>query len=309
MASFPDSPAWEDILLPAPPTPKEGGDVESRIVNIEKYLHSIFVSFMELNSALEAGWLIRDPRVISLTADKIQANTIFSQDLYLGSNKKIKLLGSQDLITVEDNQAIPQVRVRIGKLGTGNKQWGIEVMDDTGTVRFRASNITEIDGAVIKDATIVGAKILDGAVSTTKVATSAINSISKASAVSSVNILTITETSVLSITKNIFSTSSEVAIYATCSVQVQAGTTAPTQTQATLRLRRGGVAGTLLDTMRTRVPLSANDVYVVPVTFAYIDSGVFGSQTYNITAKMESTINIASATLLDLHMQVVEHMR
>lgn len=170
MANFPDTPAWEDVLLPAPPVLKEGDDRDKFLKQVEKYLHSVFVSFMELNSALESGWLIRNPRVVSLDASKITAGTIFTQDLYIGSNQGIQLLGSQDLIIVKDKQATPQTRVRIGKLGTASDDWGIEVTDSAGNVRFRAGNTTYINGAIIVDATITNSKLADGSVTDPKVA-------------------------------------------------------------------------------------------------------------------------------------------
>lgn len=314
MANFPTNPAWEDIMLPSPPIKQEGQDVETRLANIEKYLHSVFVSFMELNSAIETGWLIKDARVLSLQASKIVANSIFTNVLYLGSEKKITLDAPNNIITVTDNQPTPQTRVRIGKLGTGNQQYGIEVMDSTGIVRFRASNVTEIDGAILKDATITGAKIVDATLSGVKLVDSAIttnkvssNAISKTASarVTSVS-LTTTEQTLVSLNFTVSSTTSDILVFGTLYVSIAASASGMYTGNAVFNLYRGT---TQLDTLQATIPTPASTTSQVPVTFAFYDTGVSGVQTYKIAGRVTSTTNLTSATALFPDIKVVELKR
>jgi hypothetical protein len=169
MSSYITTPAFEDTLLPPPPILQSGKEAEF-LRDMEKYLQQLHVVFNDLQVSINAGWLIKNPRVISIDADKITANTTFTQDLFAGINKNIQILGTSDVIQIKDKQSPPKTRVKLGKLGTANDDWGIEVTDNTGTVRFRAGNTTYINGAIIVDATITTTKLANNSVTNDKVA-------------------------------------------------------------------------------------------------------------------------------------------
>lgn len=172
--SYPTAPAIENINLPAPPLLKAGQE-EKFLKGVSNYLNNVFLAFADIGTAIRNGWLVQDVRLVNLTADTILAGSILTGDLTVGAEESIVINGATNQITVKDNQASPVTRVTIGKLGSGTTQYGVEVKDASGTVRFRTSDVTEIDGAIIKNATITGAKIIDAEITTSKIDDNAVN--------------------------------------------------------------------------------------------------------------------------------------
>jgi hypothetical protein len=97
--------------------------------------------------------------VLDLDADTITADSIFTQDLYVGAsgNGSIGLLGTTTQITVTDENG--QDRIIMGELGTGNTNWGIQAIDENGDVVFQTGSTTFIDGVIINNASINDAQI------------------------------------------------------------------------------------------------------------------------------------------------------
>lgn len=150
-------------------------DVDLYLKDIERTLKKVGGVINELGIAVEASHAVDQSRILNLTADNIFANNIITEDLTVGSDGNIILSGLQDTIDIFDNQAIPELRVRIGKLGATATEWGIQVMDSAGVVKFQSSTATFIDGAIITNATIASAKIInvDGSIIDTNSITSA----------------------------------------------------------------------------------------------------------------------------------------
>ncbi len=290
--SFPNAPAAEDLILPAPPV-LEAGKEQQFLKAVEQYLKSVFLTFTDLDTSIKQGWLIKDARIVNLDASKITANSILTQVLYVG-NQKFALDGTQTLLIIQDNQATPTTRVKIGKLGTGNQQYGIQVMDNTGTVKFQASDTTFIDGAVITNATITGSKIVtDGStgVSTSNINTNAISGFGQTS-FSSVAFGT-TETNLGSVTISVNNTGDGVIIASSGYSLIYTNGTV-TQIQITTRLYRDAtVIATQITAWETT---SVAATYAVPISFSYIDSGVAGSHTYKITNQVtQGSIGVSSS--------------
>lgn len=155
--NYPTAPTVEEAILPNPPKFKKGRE-EKFLQDLDNYMNSIFLSFNDLGISIRNGWLVEGARVISLTADKVFANNIITDNLKLGSEENITLDGTADLIKVVDDNGT--TRVRIGKLGSSNTQWGIDVSDASGSLKFSSSTSTFIDGSIISNATITDSKIV-----------------------------------------------------------------------------------------------------------------------------------------------------
>lgn len=159
--TFPGAPSFADATIPPMPTLKEGESAQAYVERLAPALTGLQLAIMDMQGSIADGWLIEGLRVIDLEAVTITADSIFTQDLYIGSdgNGSIGLLGTQTLIKVVDEAG--QTRIEIGDFGASNSDWGIKVTDSAGTVRFQSTSSTFINGAVITDATIDNAKITD----------------------------------------------------------------------------------------------------------------------------------------------------
>lgn len=161
-ATFPTSPAFNEQFIPPPPTwlPEEQTP-EEYIEKLSNFLGGQYVGLTSLQNSIASGWLISTLRVLDLDADTITSGTIFTQDLYIGSdgNGSIGLLGTSTLIEVVDEAGT--TRVQIGDFGASNSDWGVKVNNAAGTTVFQATSTTFINGAIINDATITNAKITD----------------------------------------------------------------------------------------------------------------------------------------------------
>lgn len=121
-----------------------------------KWMKSAFAAFSDINTSITQGWLIDDARITSLEVGTLFANNAIIDDLQIGNdaNGSITLSGSTDTIEVDDDNG--QLRVKIGKLGSGSTEWGIQVYDSSGNLEFSSSSVMFIDGLIIEDGSIVG---------------------------------------------------------------------------------------------------------------------------------------------------------
>ena len=117
-----------------------------------------------MQSSITQGWIVDGLRVVNLVADNIAANTIFTNDFYIGDdgNGSIAMSGTTTQIIIKDE--VGTDRVILGDFGGSNTDWGIKVLDSTGTVKFQSTSATFIDGAIITNATITGGKIANATI-------------------------------------------------------------------------------------------------------------------------------------------------
>ena len=172
--NYPSAPAFEDAILPNPPKLKKNQS-DKNFKAIENYFGQLFFTFNDLNVSIKNGWLISDARVVSLTADKVFANNIITENLKVGSAENIELNGTNNRIDIRDNAGT--LRVRLGRFGSGSTNWGIQVSDAGGTVRFSSSTTTFINGGIITNATIAGSSLQNGAVDTTQLADNSVSTV------------------------------------------------------------------------------------------------------------------------------------
>ena len=187
--SHPTSPTFADVNFTSPPR-LGNKDPGIWLKEVDKYLADQAVSLTDMQSSITQGWIIDGLRVINLTADNIAAETIFTQDLYVGSdgNGSIGLLGTQTQIVIKDENGTD--RVLAGKFGASATDWGIKVLDNTGTVRFQSTSTTFIDGAILTNATITDAKIVNSTITGGKIAPSTITNSNIATGISAAKITT-----------------------------------------------------------------------------------------------------------------------
>jgi len=166
-------PSIETLFIDAPPVFRKNKDKVDDYIEkkLQPWLETLMFWGQDIDSAIKQTFVLDEGRFIKLSAGTIEAGTIFTQDLFLGSDEKIKLLGSTDVIEFWDNT---RKRIAIGKLGTGSTQKGIQVIDSAGTIIFQASDTTFLDGAVIKNASIATASIVDAAITTAKIGSAAV---------------------------------------------------------------------------------------------------------------------------------------
>lgn len=168
MATVQDQPSFVNIDLLPPVLYEKGKDPEKYLLKLNQHLLHISQWSQQLDSAVRDGWLVPNARVISISAEKVTANTIFTQDLFIGEDQSIQIKGTTDTIDVYDDQATPELRTRIGKLGAGDDNYGQSWFNPSGTEIMRVGDTVFVDGAIIKDATLTGAKIINGEIINSK---------------------------------------------------------------------------------------------------------------------------------------------
>jgi hypothetical protein len=156
---FPTAPSFTTEALQPPPALRPDIPVEDQIKEIHNFLNSQWVSLNSMQTSIESGWLIDTVRILNLEASTITSGSIFTQDLYVGEDQLITLSGLTNRIEVEDENG--QIRTRIGNLGAGATNWGQEWWDSSGNLIMSVGDTVFIDGAVILNATITNAKIVD----------------------------------------------------------------------------------------------------------------------------------------------------
>ncbi len=82
------------------------------------------------------------------------------------------------LITMKDEQAVPVTRIRLGELGVGLPDWGIEIFDAAGLQVFSATGlgINTVGTAQIIDAAVTTPKVADLNITTIKLGNLAVDS-------------------------------------------------------------------------------------------------------------------------------------
>lgn len=92
---------------------------------------------------------IEELKVNEISANRIVAGTIGAEVINVGGIN-LNLDGINSRINVQDNQAIPATRVRLGKLGAGDNDYGLELFDASGV------KVIGFGGALYDDGTRMG---------------------------------------------------------------------------------------------------------------------------------------------------------
>ena len=166
--------SFDDISIPQPPILVEGQMVDYLTEKIPVFFNSQYLALLDFVSAVQNAFLIDSDQVNSLDADKITNNTQFTQSVFIGAESKIKLDGLNNLITVDDSQGTPVTRVKIGKLGAGTNEYGVQVIDAGGTIRFQTGTSTFLDGGIISADSITATQIAASTITTTELAANTI---------------------------------------------------------------------------------------------------------------------------------------
>jgi hypothetical protein len=162
---------FDDISLPAPPVVVTGDTLRYISKDLPQFLDSQYLSLLDFISAVQSEFLIGNNQIVDVSADKVANNTQFLNTVFVGAESKIKLDGPNNLITVDDNQGTPRTRVKIGKLGSSTtNEYGIQVIDATGTVKFQTSSSTFLDGGIISADTITATQIDANTITATQIA-------------------------------------------------------------------------------------------------------------------------------------------
>lgn len=94
---------------------------------------SALIGDAEIVEAKIADLAVTDAKINTVTANKLRAGTIGAYLIYLGDGTFL-LDGGNKYLLVKDNQTTPVERVKIGKLGAGDSDYGIEIKDPSGDV-------------------------------------------------------------------------------------------------------------------------------------------------------------------------------
>jgi len=166
--------SFDDITIPQPPVYIEGQVLDYVTEKIPQFFNSQYIALLDFVGAVQNAFLIDSDQVNSLDADKITSNTQFTQSVFVGAESKIKLDGANNLITVDDSQGTPVTRVKIGKVGTGTNEYGIQIIDAGGTIRFQTGSSTFIDGGIISADSVTATQIAASTITTTQLAANTI---------------------------------------------------------------------------------------------------------------------------------------
>ena len=162
---------FDDISLPAPPVFVTGDTLRYISTDLPQFLDSQYLALLDFISAVQSEFLIGNSQIVDVSADKVANNTQFLNTVFVGAESKIKLDGPNNLISVDDNQGTPVTRVRIGKLGSSaTNEYGIQVIDAAGTVKFQTGTSTFLDGGIISADTITATQIDANTITATEIA-------------------------------------------------------------------------------------------------------------------------------------------
>ena len=151
--------SFDEVSLPAPPPYIDGEPIDYVTRKLPTFLKSQYTALLDFISAVQQGFLISSDQIISLDADKITANTQFTQSLFVGAESKIKLDGINNQITITDTQTSPVARIILGKLSGSATDYGIKVIDNAGAIKFQTGATTFIDGGIISANTVSATQI------------------------------------------------------------------------------------------------------------------------------------------------------
>jgi hypothetical protein len=162
---------FDDISLPAPPVVVTGDTLRYISKDLPQFLDSQYLALLDFISAVQSEFLISNNQIVDVSADKVANNTQFLNTVFVGAESKIKLDGPNNLISVDDNQGTPVTRVKIGKLGSSaTNEYGIQVIDAAGTVKFQTGTSTFLDGGIISADTITATQIDANTITATEIA-------------------------------------------------------------------------------------------------------------------------------------------
>lgn len=150
---------FDDIVLPPPPIFNVGEVLDYVTVKIPQYHKTQYAALLDFMSAVQQGFLITTDQVISLDADKITNNTQFTQNLFVGAESKITIDGNNNIIKIADSQGTPVTRIFLGKLSGTATDYGLKVVDSSGSVKFQTGATTFIDGGIISANTVTATQI------------------------------------------------------------------------------------------------------------------------------------------------------
>jgi hypothetical protein len=161
---------FDDIVLPVPPVYVPGEVFDYTTNKLPKYLKSQYTSMLDLISAIQNAFLVSNEQIAGIDADKITNNTQFTQSVFVGAESKIKLDGVNNQITITDNQGSPVTRVILGKLSSASDDYGLKVIDASGTVSFQTGSTTFIDGGIITANTVTATQIAADTITASQIA-------------------------------------------------------------------------------------------------------------------------------------------
>ena len=161
---------FDDIVLPVPPVYVPGEVFDYTTNKLPKYLKSQYTSMLDLISAIQSAFLVSNEQISGLDADKITNDTQFTQSVFVGAESKIKLDGVNNQITITDNQGSPVTRVILGKLSSATDDYGLNVINDSGDVKFQTGSTTFIDGGIITENTVTATQIAADTITATQIA-------------------------------------------------------------------------------------------------------------------------------------------
>ena len=161
---------FDDIVLPVPPVFVPGEVFDYTTNKLPKYLKAQYTSMLDLISAIQNAFLVSNEQISGLDADKITNNTQFTQSVFVGAESKIKLDGTNNQITITDNQGSPVTRVILGKLSSASDDYGLKVIDASGTVSFQTGSTTFIDGGIITANTVTATQIAADTITASQIA-------------------------------------------------------------------------------------------------------------------------------------------
>jgi hypothetical protein len=146
-----DKKLYRMIANPSPPptwiwtVEVDGGDIKANTITGDSIIAGEIVAGHLTTStavitvtAQIANAIINDAKIVDLTVSKLTAGTI-DVLIKLGVDN-IELDGVNDIITIKDSQGTPVTRVRLGKVGAGVADWGLELYDSNGNLTFSATD-------------------------------------------------------------------------------------------------------------------------------------------------------------------------
>lgn len=165
---------FDDVALPSPPVFKAGEYLEYVDTKLPTFLKSQHSALLDFILAVQSEFLVGNEQIFDLSAEKISSNTQFTNKVFVGAESKIALDGPSNTIEIKDSQDPVQTRVKIGKLGSGTNNYGIQVMDASGTVKFQTGSSVFIDGGIISADSVTATQIAAGTITATELAANSV---------------------------------------------------------------------------------------------------------------------------------------
>tara|TARA_R100001443_G_scaffold16819_1_gene27225 strand:- start:1832 stop:3187 length:1356 start_codon:yes stop_codon:yes gene_type:complete len=165
---------FDDIALPVPPVMVKKDYLNYISEKLPTFLSAQYLALLDLITSLQAEFIVKNEQIFDLSAEKISENTQFLNNVYVGAESKIALDGPNNNIVIKDSQGTPQTRVKIGKLGSGTDNYGVQVSNASGTVKFQTGSTTFIDGGIISANTVTATQIAADTITASQMAADSI---------------------------------------------------------------------------------------------------------------------------------------